>query len=224
MSQINNVSQTQLSDIGLNPAETKKDKDTNKTDFLALFVAQLRNQNPMDPQKGEDFLAQLAQFSMVEGIKNMESSFKEFTANMQSSQALQASSLVGKNVEVKTGNFIYNQGDSVKGSVELAQSVADLKLEVINNAGQVVKTIAMGTKEAGFAPFVWNGLDDNGQELTPGMYKVKASSVIEGTETQLDTYVASNVDSVTINQQGRGLLLNVSGFGTVSIEDIRTIS
>jgi flagellar basal-body rod modification protein FlgD len=83
----------------------KKPKETSsnelgKDDFLKLMIAQLNNQNPLEPQANAEFVAQLAQFSQVEGIQNMSKGFESLSNSYKSSQALQASSLVGGAVTV----------------------------------------------------------------------------------------------------------------------------
>ena len=78
--------------------ETKSSKDLGKNEFLELLVAQLNNQDPLSPQENGEFIAQLAQFSQVEGIEKLNSSMGSLLSGYQSSQALQASSLVGRKV------------------------------------------------------------------------------------------------------------------------------
>lgn len=75
--------------------ETKQNKDLGKNEFLNLLVAQLNNQNPLEPQGNGEFIAQLAQFSSLEGIQQLNSSVSSMMSSFQSSQALQASSWSG---------------------------------------------------------------------------------------------------------------------------------
>ncbi len=214
-----------LQDIGLKSPITVDNKDkTEKNEFLQLFVAQLKNQNPLEPQDGSDFLGQLAQFSTVEGIKNMESAFNKIADSLNSSQAMQATSLVGKKVQVKTDTGLHFPGNQIAGSIEVPRAVNDLVLEVQNEVGQVVKTYQLNAQSKGDLPFNWDGTDENGNALPGGAYRFVAKAHVDGVLNQFDTYIASNVDSVTINKNGQPLTLNVSGFGKVSINDIKTIS
>lgn len=212
-------------EIGLSPPTQKNDsEDTKSTDFLQLFVTQMRNQNPLEPEKGADFLAQLAQFSTVEGIKNMEDSLSNVANAMSSSQALQATSLVGKKVEVLTDQFNHAPGNVTKGSFELPSSASNVNLEIKNAAGEVVRSYQFNTQSKGEVPFVWDGLDSNGAPVAPGTYQVKATADIQGTQTALDTFIASNVESVSINKNGEPLVIHVEGFGQVSLNDVKKIS
>ncbi|OJV86609.1 MAG: hypothetical protein BGO43_11225 [Gammaproteobacteria bacterium 39-13] len=72
--------------------------------------------------------------------------------------------------------------------------------------------------------FIWDGLDENGMAVPSGVYQFIAKATIDGKGTQLDTYIASNVDSVTVNKNGLPPTLNVSGYGKISMNDIKTIS
>jgi len=213
-----------LSEIGLNtPLKAEKDK-SEKNEFLQLFVTQLRNQNPLEPRDGAEYLGQLAQFSTLEGIRNMETAFNKIANSLNSNQALQASSLVGKNVEVKTDNGLYQQGSSVKGTIDVPAYATNVQMEIRNEQGEVIKTVKMNAVDKGELAFAWDGLDDTGMAQPSGVYRFIAKANVQGQETQIDTYLSANVDSVTINKNGQPVTLNVSGYGKISMDDIKTIS
>ena len=93
-----------LDQYSVNRFQTSKKKDesnaANKNQFMELMIAQLKNQNPLDPKDGGAFLAQLAQFSTVDGIERLNSTMGDMAGQFKSNQALQASSLVGRKVLV----------------------------------------------------------------------------------------------------------------------------
>lgn len=224
MSESNGISGVDFSQLGLQSPIKVNDEKSEKNQFLQLFVAQLRNQNPLEPQEGAEFMSQLAQFSTVEGIKNMELAFNKIAESMNSNQALQASALVGKKVQVKTDTSIYLQGDKVNGSIEVPENVNNLSIEIRELNGNLVKNYQLGAQQKGDLAFMWDGLDDNGNAMPSGMYQFIARGNINNQEVQFDTFMASNVDSVTINKNGQAPTLNVSGFGSVSLNEIKTIS
>lgn len=212
-----------LQDIGLNAPGIEDAKKSDQNEFLQLFVAQLKNQNPLEPEEGSAFLAQLAQFSMVEGIKNMEQGFQSMADSFNSTNALQASSLVGKQVEVKTDSALYTQGQALNGTVDLPSSVTDLIVKVSDKKGVMIKELNLGHNESGDVKFKFDGLDENGDPLNSAVLRINASATIDGKKQDLTTYIASNVDSVTMSGNGKPLLLNVDGFGQVGLEDIKAI-
>lgn len=213
-----------LSELGLHSPVKIEKEETQKNEFLQLFVAQLKNQNPLEPQNGADFLAQLAQFSTVEGIKNMESSFNKIADTLNSNQALQASSLVGKKVHVRTDAGILMSGQALSGAIDVPVPVGDLALEIRDETGNLIRTFHINGRDKGEMNFIWDGLDENGMAVPSGVYQFIAKATIDGKGTQLDTYIASNVDSVTVNKNGLPPTLNVSGYGKISMNDIKTIS
>lgn len=212
-----------LGDIGLaSPKKANEESDQNQ--FLQLFVAQLRNQNPLEPQEGSDFLAQLAQFSTVEGITNMEKAISSMTNSFSSNLAVQAASLVGKGVEVKTNQANFTPGKLMVGTIDVPQTVTNMTIEIQNSAGEVVKTLQTGLQEKGFVPFAWDGTNENGDIEPGGVYKVVARAQVNDELTQFDTYINSSVNSVTLNKDSQDFILNVDGFGEVGLADIRSIS
>lgn len=212
--------ENKFSELGLAPSEEAKVKD-DKNQFLELMIAQLENQNPLDPQEGGEFLAQLAQFSMVDGIERLNESTESMQTTFRSSQALQAASLVGRSVSVTTNRF-HMDGNLTTGNVEVPNSTSNVLVQVTNIAGEVVRELNLGQKAKGSASFVWDGMNDAGLPMQPGTYVVNAFAKTNDGEEQLETEVAMNVDSVTLGQEG-SVELNVAEFGTLALEDVRQI-
>ncbi len=212
----NKIQDNLFKDIGLNsPGEQKKEK-SQQTQFLDLFVAQLKNQNPLDPKEGADFLAQLAQFSTVEGIQNMQNSISNLAKTFQSNSALQATSLVGKNVFAKANESTIKSVDQpLKGIVNIPAYAQDVQISIRDEAGALHKQFTLGNLSRGEIPFHWQGV--------PGNYSIQASGMIDGKNTHLDTYLSSNVDSVTIPRNGGSLILNIEGIGTIPLDEVKTI-
>ena len=199
-------------------------KALGKDAFLQLLVTQLKNQNPLDPQDNSAFVAQLAQFSSLEGITTLNSTVSSLAGNYSSSQALQASSLVGRNVIVQTNTVqLDDPSKGMTGSVTVPSSIAGGTVSITDSSGTVVRTIDLGSRAAGSASFTWDGKDKDGNLVKTGTYTVKANASINGTATDLATYLPATVNSVTISQNGGELMLNLSGKGTVALSKVQTI-
>ncbi|MES2663992.1 MAG: flagellar hook assembly protein FlgD [Pseudomonadota bacterium] len=207
--------------------DKKKEEDTNKTDsdrnqFLELMVAQLKNQNPLKPQEGGEFLAQLAQFSTVEGVQKLNDSMSEFAQSFRSSQALAATALVGRKVEVPSNTTWQDGVTGVSGSVELPASTSQLTVNIETMSGQLVDTISLGSQTAGNIPFKWDGVTPSGATMSPGTVKVRAvAQTPEGMEEQA-VFVRSHVDSVTFADTGE-VKVNLKGGGNIELSKVRTI-
>ncbi len=191
--------------------------------FFKLMVAQMQHQDPLNPAEGNEFFGQVAQFSTVSGIQEMQKSFEQMAVSLQSSQALQASTLVGR--EVLTLDSVGSLGTdgALSGAIDLPQSVTDLTLNFYNTAGQLVRQLSQGTQQAGLVPFSWDGTMDNGERAPAGTYRVGASLVVDGNTYAADTLIANRVDSVTLGGGNAGMQLNLSSGGSVNLGQVKRI-
>ncbi len=205
--------------------EREVNKDLGKNEFLELLVAQLNNQNPLDPQDNGEFISQLAQFSSLEGIENLNSSMGDILSSVHSSQALQASSLVGRNVIFAGDQALVDteaQAD-FQGSVLVPQSSSNVYVGIYNEAGTLVNRINLGSQGAGQQSFSWDGTNSDGELMPPGKYTFKAEGTFEGETQGLYTMLPAKVESVTLSQQGGDMLLNIAGLGTLPLSQVQII-
>ncbi|VXC31504.1 Basal-body rod modification protein FlgD [Pseudomonas sp. 8Z] len=201
--------------------DTTQSKDLGKDEFLNLLVAQLNNQNPLEPQGNGEFIAQLAQFSSLEGIQQLNDSATSMMSSFQSSQALQASSLVGRKVIVPSDKAVVDTSESFKASVVLPVSSSNVYVNVYDNAGALVNRVNLGEQAAGNVSFIWDGKNSSGAVMPPGTYKFEAQATY-GSETKgLYSMLPANVDSVTLG--GSELMLNLAGLGSVPLSQVQVI-
>lgn len=209
--------------LGLSRKNEPKAEQTRQDQFMQLLIAQLKNQDPLQPQENGEFLSQLAQFDTATGIKDLQDSFSNFTSTMQSNSALQASSLVGRSVLAPGGFAQLESGSNVLGQVELNTSTVNLNIEITDSSGQLVKTIPMGTQGAGEISFTWDGTDNNGNFLPPGGYRIQAAADVGNEQIAQEVLVSAKVDSVTIGQGGQGMKLNLAGLGSIDFSAVKEI-
>lgn len=194
-----------------------------KDAFLQLLVTQLKNQNPLDPQDNSEFVAQLAQFSSLEGITTLNDTVSGLASSYSSSQALQASSLVGRSVIAQTDKAVVDTSKSLNGTVVVPTSVSAATVKITNSEGKTIRTLEMGSQSAGNASFIWDGKDDAGAVAPAGTYTFGATATIDSKATSLITYLPATVNSVTISQTGGELMLNLAGMGSVALSKVQTI-
>src|SRR5690606_12821867 len=156
--------------------DTKQSKDLGKNEFLNLLVAQLNNQNPLEPQGNGEFIAQLAQFSTVEGVEKLNTSMESLLSGYQSSQALQASSLVGRKVIVPSEKAVVDTSETFKASLVLPVTSSNVYVNVYDSAGNMVNRVSLGQQAAGNVSFMWDGKDSSGELMPPGTYKFEAQA------------------------------------------------
>lgn len=200
-----------------------KSNELGKDEFLNLLVAQLNNQDPLSPQDNGAFIAQLAQFSQVEGIGKLNTSMDSMVSGYQSSQALQASSLVGRKVIIPTDKAVVDTSETFKASLVLPAASSNVYVNVYDSAGSTVSRVNLGQQAAGNVSFMWDGKDASGNTLPPGTYKFEAQASY-GAETKgLYTMLPANVDSVTLGQNGGELMLNLAGLGSIGLSKVQVI-
>ncbi|MBD9416478.1 flagellar hook assembly protein FlgD [Pseudomonas sp. PDM16] len=203
--------------------ETKQNKDLGKNEFLELLVAQLNNQNPLEPQENGEFIAQLAQFSQVEGIEKLNTSMGSLLSGYQSSQALQASSLVGRKVIVPADKAVVDTSETFKASLVLPVSSSNVYVNVYDSTGKAVNRVNLGQQAAGNVSFMWDGKDSSGNLMPPGTYKFEAQATYPDGTKGLYTLLPANVDSVVLGQNGSEMKLNLAGIGAVPLSQVQTI-
>ncbi len=217
-----------LQNLGLSkPAQassaTKETGDLGQGDFLKLMVTQLNNQDPMEPMDNGDFLGQIAQFSTVSGIGDLQASFSEFASAVSNDQALQAANLVGRRVMVPLQAGLLNAGSSIEGELTLPASSPDVSINITDQSGQLIKKLSLGSQTAGPVPFSWDGKRTDGSLADPGVYNIESQARIDGQNFELDTQVQATVESVTLGGLGKGLQLNLSGLGDVAFSNVSRI-
>ncbi len=224
----NNIDASILSKLGISNASTAQAAESSKDklgqkDFLKLMVAQLKNQDPMKPMENGDFLGQMAQFSSVTGLQELQASFNQLAGVMQSNQALQASALVGRSALVPGNAAVLSPGQMVLGAVDLPASTSDVALAVTDQSGTVVRLMSMGPQASGLASFQWDGKTDAGELAPAGRYKIVANAMLDGKVQAVDTLVAARVESVTLGRGGQESTLNLAGLGSLEMSKVRQI-
>ena len=221
MADVNGVNNQSSVFTDLNKTDEKTAATDSQSDmFMELMIANLKNQDPTNPSDSSEFMNQISDMTMVEGITNLNTSLEGLNSSLLSSQtALQASSLVGQTVFVQSDEVSADAATGrVEGVVELASSATEVQISVFDDAGSLVDSFALGPQAQGDVSFDW--------QLEEGMklagYNIEASATVDGEATSVPVFVGKNVDSVTLGQNGVGMKINVEG-GSVSLDEIKQI-
>jgi flagellar basal-body rod modification protein FlgD len=217
----NNTGSTgSTSSTGVNGAAT-----LGGTDFLTLMLAQLKNQDPTSPVDSNTFLSQLAELSEVQGITSLNTSFSSLSSSLSSSQALQASSLLGHQALVASPTATVAAGGTVSGAVGVPQTTSDVVLGITNSAGVLVRQIDLGAQSGGMANFTWDGKGSNGSAVPADTYTLTAQYAGQAKgSTAATTYVNGTVQSVSMGAGTTGMTVNVAGVGSVPFSSVQQIS
>lgn len=182
-------------------------------DFLELMLAQLQNQDPMKPMENGDFLAQMAQFSTVQGITDLNSSVSSLAGVFNSSQLLDASSLIGREVMILSPTL--TGGESRDAAVDIPSS-GEVRVQINNANGELVQTMNLGLQPAGRVNFEI-------PELPEGAYNVQAVVGSGSGARQFDVAVADRIRGVSLDRSGGATTLELAQLGNVDLSEVSHI-
>jgi flagellar basal-body rod modification protein FlgD len=214
------ASQTQAALAGAQ--KQKSASNLGIEDFLTLMTTQLKNQDPMKPLEGTEFVAQLAQFGAVSGIQNMQTSIESLASSLRSTQVLNGTTLVGHDVLAAADAFTLTQGVGVSGEVDVPYGAASLQIRITDSTGALVREINT-VPTVGANTFTWDGLRTDGTAAQSGEYEIEAIAAAGGASESLEVLMAGRVASVTIDSSGTGLTLNTGALGALSMNSIRRV-
>ena len=201
--------------------------ELNQADFIELLVAQVKNQDPSKPMDPSQFMNQLAQFSTVNGVQELNTAFGSLSDKLASGQSIQAAALVGRTVMAPGGETVLNDSGGISGQLELPEASNGVTLKIYNARGELVRSLPLGPSEAGTLQFNWDGFTDSGEAAGGGRYQVTAEALIGGETQALAVSVATRIDSVTLNQDAAGTpqaaTLNLAGGGSVPLGSVQQI-
>jgi flagellar basal-body rod modification protein FlgD len=199
-------------------ASASKDKTLSQADFLSLLTQQMRNQDPTKPMDSSQMVSQLAQISQVAATQSLQTSFDSLSQSLQGNQLLQASSMVGRNVTVPSAAGQL-QDSGLDGAVNVPDGGKTVLVQVTDAAGNVLRTLNLGTPASGLAAFHWDGKGDDGATLAKGTYGLKA----QAGNAAVATYVSGKVNGVGMTGSD-GAYLDVDGFGGVLLSQVAQIN
>ena len=143
--------------------------------------------------------------------------------SLNQGQALQAAALVGKNVLAPGTTAQLDAGQGMTGAIGLTAPADQLTVGVYDSNGQLMQTLDLGAKGSGMADFTWDGLMSDGQPAPEGVYEFRANASSGGASQAVETLLSGQVQSVTADNTGGGLILNVRGLGEVTFGDVARI-
>ena len=173
--------------------------DMGKQEFLQLLTAQLQHQDPMNPQSDSEFVAQLATFSSLEQAIQQNSALETIQMSQNALVSSQATELVGKDI-VATGDTmtLYHDGNAPDIGFGLPNEASSVDVRLVDQAGNVVRSFSLGPRNAGRQSLAWDGLDDDGNPLRAGVYKLALTAEDPaGRPLSVATEVEGRVDKVT---------------------------
>lgn len=217
MTTINPLSETSAYGTTSNAASSSASDAGSADRFLKLLVAQMKNQDPLNPMDNAEVTSQMAQINTVTGIAKLNSTIEGLSTQFVQMQALQGATLVGRNVTVKGSALTIADGVGY-GGFELAGPADNVKLEILSASGQVIGTQNLGAASSGVHSFDWNAA---GIDASAGTrFRVTATSgatAVGVTPLMLDRVAA-------VNAGGTTLTLDLAQSGTIDYSAVKAFN
>ena len=203
---------TSTKNINANDAANSQDR------FLKLLVAQLNNQDPMNPMDNAQMTSQIAQINTVTGIEQLNATVKGLVSQFASQQMLQGSAMVGRQVLVEGDSMAVNtETKAAYGALDLAESAASVKVQVLNASGKELGVVDLGSLKAGRYNFEWDASDhpDSGP-LHFNVVAQNGEANVPATPLTIDQVVGVSQDKGALQLQlGRGDTIDYGAIKTV---------
>lgn len=197
-----------------NTAKNGMDPAESQDRFLKLLVAQLNNQDPMNPMDNAQMTTQMAQINTVSGIQEMNKTLKGMAEQFTASQSMQGVSLAGHDVLV-AGNSLTVTDGKAQGSFDLSSSATSVKVDVLGKTGEVLATVPLGAMSAGRQSFTWEAGTVDPAKVAG--YKVNAS--MGDKSVPVTAYAQVKVQSVSFVDGA--MRLNTSDGKSVGYADVK---
>lgn len=194
-----------------------------QSDFLTLMTAQMKNQDPFDPVDNTQMVAQMAQFSSLAGISEMNTTLQAIAAKLGATSTTDLVSWVGRTV-LTEGSTAYPRTDGTLGGViELGADAAEVNVVIEGPNGEILKNVSLGAASKGQIEFEWDGSTDTGEDAGDGPFKIRvAAQNADGGAVTAKPLVWAPVTAVAMGSDGNPVL-TLPGIGQVSTTAVRKI-
>ncbi|GHU10527.1 basal-body rod modification protein FlgD [Betaproteobacteria bacterium] len=189
--------------------------------FMTLFIAQLKNQDPLNPMENAEMTSQLAQMNMVSGLESLNATMKTLLGSYNEALSLQAANLIGKNVLVEGSQVVLTDEGSLFG-LDLSAGADDVNVIITDANGKEVARQNLGQLKAGSLAFYWDGMGADGEKLEPGAYRFSVAATLNGEPIAAKTLQAGTVSALVRGSNGN-FQIEVAGLGNVNLDDVKQV-
>lgn len=202
------------------PVQAAIGKSLNENDFLKIFMKQMTMQSPDKPLDSGEMMQQMSQLTALESNKSLKKAIEEMNRSIGQSQVMNATQMIGKRVAVASEVSPLSEKDGLKGSIVVPPGVNNVAVNIMDQNNTLVKKMMVPITGSGVVDFSWDGKNEAGEAMKPGFYKIAANGQIKGKDESLPTAGFFNVNSVTMDRQSSGVVLNVDGLGGIGMNEI----
>jgi flagellar basal-body rod modification protein FlgD len=194
-------------------SQSSSTQSLGRNEFMKLLLAQLKNQDPLSPMDGTDFAAQLAQFSSLEQLQNLNDTLETQSVNQMTLSYSQSVNMIGKEAIANSGNTVTANGETAELNYNLAKDAQSVTISIMDKNGKIVKTWDESAKTAGMNGTTW---DCSSFEKGDYTYQIAATDSV-GASVTADTMTTGVVTAVHF--RSNQILVTINGI-EVPLSDI----
>ncbi|WP_422667257.1 flagellar hook assembly protein FlgD [Buchnera aphidicola] len=191
--------------------------------FLTLLMAQIKNQDPIDPMKNTELTSQLAQINTVGQMEKLNHTVEQLVIQNQKNKSIQASSLIGHRVLTPSSNLIHSKNNSTPFGIELLHDAEFVNIEIKDKKNKIVFDKNIKNMKSGMYHFLWNGKNLNQEDVDTGKYHITVKAKNQNKNITTHTFVQSLVKSIIVSQISKNPIVNLGLSGTTLLSNIREI-
>ncbi|GAB4135026.1 MAG: hypothetical protein Fur0015_08000 [Ignavibacteriales bacterium] len=196
-----------------------------KDDFLQLMITQLKYQDPLNPMDGTEYAAQLAQFTSLEQLTNLNSSVKQsIDANYVLTQSINntlSANLIGKEVKIGSQYLINNGENTVNIGYTLPNDAKSVSIKIFDQYGNVVQTFDEKNISKGSSKLSWDFTDNDGNKLINGVYSMQITATdFNDQPMTVDSYITGLIDGIRFGENGTTMIVNSTEYSVADIIEV----
>ena len=196
-----------------------------KDDFLKLMLAQIKYQDPLNPMDGTAYSAQLAQFSSLEQLTNLNSSVKQSVdANYFLTQSINntlSANLIGKEVKIGSQYLVNNGENSVNIGYTLPDNAKSVTINVLDQYGNIVKSFDEKNIQKGSSKLSWDFTDNDGNKLTNGVYTMQISATnFNDQPITVESYITGIINGIRFTDSGTSIIVDSTEYSVSDILEV----
>jgi flagellar basal-body rod modification protein FlgD len=189
--------------------------------FLSLLIAQIKNQDPTDPIKNTELTSQLAQINTASGIERLNSTVGNFSSQINHTQNIQVSSLIGHHVMIPNTQLVHTENTETRFGIELIGEATIVKIQITDENEKILHVKTIKNAKPGVYSFKWDGKDLNKKNVMTGKYNISVIAKNKDQNVPVQSLSAALVNSI-ITSSGDPII-DLGALGNTTLSKIREI-
>ncbi len=178
------------------PREIKK--TLGKDDFLKIMITQMKNQDPTNPFKAEQMATEIAQFTSVEQLQNVNQNLLKMANQNKPFEQLAMTQMIGKFVTIDRSRFPHQEGQAESLSFQLSDPAQSVRMSIVNDLGEIIFEKDLGSQNKGTSSFTWDGMKSNTLPAGTSHYTLRVDAKNEnGVPLQINPQIRSRIVGIS---------------------------